>query len=360
MSHQRTIIIAEAGVNHNGSLETAINMIDVSADAGADIVKFQTFNVDELVTRNAVKAKYQEVNDSTSGTQYEMLKKLSLTREQHEKLIKHCRRRGVAFLSSPFDAQSLRLLAYDFNLPLLKMPSGEITNGPLLLEAARTKKDIILSTGMSTLDDIESALKVLAFGFLGGGNSPSKDDFSRAYESIEGKEYLNEKVTLLHCVSEYPAPYEDVNLNAMTTLSVRFGLKTGFSDHTPGIVVAIAAVAMGALVIEKHFTLDHGMSGPDHVASLDPSELENMIRSIRAVETALGNGTKAPTESEMINMPRARKSLVANTDILEGDTFSVENLAAKRSDTGMSPMDYWELLGKVANKSYIKDDLIDE
>lgn len=356
----KTYIIAEAGVNHNGSLATAKQLIDAAAQAGADAVKFQSFRADKLVSRAAPKAAYQIVNTGVAETQYVMLKKLELSAEDHRELIEHCRERSIQFLSTPFDLDSLALLVMECQIPLIKISSGDITNAVLLLEAARTGRPVILSTGMSTLADVEAALEVLAFGYTASpGIPPSRGAFRTAYASSPGQEALQKNVTLLHCTTEYPAPFAEVNLRVMDTLGAAFGLKVGLSDHTPGISVAIGAVAKGATVIEKHFTLDKTMPGPDHKASLEPDELAALVQGIRQVELALGSEMKIPTVSEMKNMSVARKSLVAACAIEKGELFTAENLAVKRAGEGIPPLYYWDWIGRRAGRRYAPDELID-
>jgi N-acetylneuraminate synthase len=351
-------IIAEAGVNHNGSLEMAKRLIDVAAEAGADAVKFQTFKAEKVISRYAPKAEYQKKTTTETESQLEMVKKLELDENAHRLLIEHCQARNIQFLSTPFDFDSIDLLANKLDLPRLKIPSGEITSGPYLLHIARTGKPIILSTGMSTLDEIETALGVLAFGYLLIKKRPSPEEFHDAYCSQAGRKIIEEKVTLLHCTTEYPAPFNEVNLRAMATMRNAVGLPVGLSDHTPGIAVSIAAVAMGAAVIEKHFTLDKNMPGPDHKASLEPDELKEMVTAIRQVENAFGIGQKVPSPSEFKNRDIARKSLVASKPICKGDVFTQENLTMKRPGTGISPMHYWDLLEKISDKDYSEDELI--
>ncbi|BCJ87881.1 N-acetylneuraminate synthase [Effusibacillus dendaii] len=355
---ERVYIIAEAGVNHNGSLEIAKQLIDVACEAGADAIKFQTFKAEKLVGQNAPKAEYQTKTTDVFESQFEMIKKLELDETAHRVLIDYCLEKGIQFLSTPFDLESVDLLANSFNLPRLKISSGEITNAPLLLKAARSGKPIILSTGMSTLGDVEQALAVLAFGYTNGSAIPSINAFNQAYCSTEGQRALQENVVLLHCTTEYPTPFEDVNLSVMDTLSAAFGLPVGFSDHTPGIAVPAAAVARGAVVIEKHFTLDKTLPGPDHKASLEPDELYNMIQAIRQVEAAIGNPVKSPAPSELKNLSVARKSLVAARVIQKGEIFTEENLTVKRPGGGISPMLYWEWLGKKAEKNYEPDEKV--
>jgi N-acetylneuraminate synthase len=357
MSVDHTYIIAEAGVNHNGSLEIARQLVMVAAAAGADAVKFQTFKTDALVSRSAPKADYQARTTSAEETQHEMIRKLELDIHAHEALLEQCRLSGIEFLSTPFDLESVDLLASRFDLRCIKIPSGDITNAPLLLRIARTGKPVILSTGMSTLGEIEDALGVLAYGYL-GGNDPSTSAFSAAYCSSEGAAIIREKVTLLHCTTEYPAPLEDVNLRVMDTLQRAFDLPVGYSDHTQGIAVPIAAVARGAVVIEKHFTLDRNLPGPDHKASLEPDELKQMVEAIRQVERSLGTGRKQPTPSELKNMNVARKSLVASREIAVNELFTVDNLTVKRPGSGMSPLGYWDLIGRKAVRDFTEDEMI--
>jgi len=358
MKVSSTYIIAEAGVNHNGSLDMAKKLVEVAAEAGANAVKFQTFKADKLVSRLAPKAEYQTRTTGADESQHEMIRRLELDEHAHETLIEHCRVCGIEFLSTPFDLESVDLLAGRFDLPCIKIPSGDITNAPLLLRIAQTGKPVILSSGMSTLGEIEDALGVLIFGYL-GHCEPSIAAFRAAYCSAEGQAILQDKVTLLHCTTEYPAPLEDVNLKVMDTLRRAFGLPVGYSDHTEGIAVPIAAVARGAVIIEKHFTLDRALLGPDHKASLEPAELKQMVSAIRVVERALGSGRKHPAPSELKNMSIARKSLVAVAAISAGEPFTAENLAVKRPGNGLSPMKYWELLNRRSGKDFIGDEIIE-
>lgn len=332
----RTLIIAEAGVNHNGSLDLARQLIDAAAAAGVDYVKFQTFRADKLVTRTARQAAYQSRNlGHSEESQYTMLKRLELSPDDHRALIDHCNTKGVRFFSTAFDLESIAFLD-SLGLPLWKVPSGEITNFPYLRAIGLTGKPVILSTGMATLDEIEAAVGVLTrFGTPRNG------------------------ITLLHCTTEYPAPKDQVNLRAMQTMHERFGLPVGYSDHTEGIEIPVAAVAMGATVIEKHFTLDRSLPGPDHKASLEPDELTAMVRQIRAVKSALGNGVKEPTPAERPNIPIARKSIVAATAIQRGELFTEENLTAKRPGTGLSPMLWESVVGQTAPHDFESDQPIE-
>ncbi|MEO5364589.1 MAG: N-acetylneuraminate synthase [Magnetococcus sp. DMHC-8] len=343
-------IIAEAGVNHNADPRMALRLVEVAAAVGADAVKFQTFRTAELVSPAAPKAEYQRLTTGQDGSQFEMIRRLELDWPTHYLLQERCREVGIHFLSAPFDLPSLAFLVDDLQLDRLKIPSGEITNGPLLWRAAVSDRPIILSTGMATLGEIETALAVLACGYL--GHAPSRSAFAAAYQSTAGRQCLQERVTLLHCTSEYPAPPASVNLRAMDTLAAAFGLPVGLSDHSVGIAIPIAAAARGATVVEKHFTLDRNLPGPDHAASLEPIELAEMVQSIRAVEVALGDGYKIPTETELRNRIVARKRLVALTDMAAGTLFSEANLGARRPGNGLSPMDYWQWLGRPAERAY--------
>ena len=358
MSGARAHVVAEAGVNHNGSLSLAKQLVDVAAEAGADAVKFQTFRATSLVSRVAAKAPYQRRTTDDSTSQLAMLQALELDVEAHVELVRHCAMRHIEFLSTPFDLESLDLLARRLGLPRFKLSSGEITNAPLLLEAARVGRPIILSTGMSTLSEVEEALGVLAFGYTEPLVEPRSSAFRRAFERDAGKDALARNVTLLHCTSAYPVPDAEINLRAMDTLRRAFGLPVGLSDHSVGITVALAAVAREAAIVEKHFTLDRSMPGPDHNASLEPAELAEMIRGIRIVEQALGTATKQSTSSEQGNLSFARKSLVAARDIREGEAFTPSNLTAKRPGDGISPMRYWDFLGKTASQNFAHDEPI--
>ena len=331
---KHVLIIAEAGVNHNGSMELAKLLIDAAADAGVDYVKFQTFKAENLVTKEAKQAEYQQRN-AQDDSQYAMLKKLELTQEQHYELIASCKQKGVRFLSTAFDFESVDFL-HSLNLGVWKIPSGEITNYPYLKKIAQYGEPVILSTGMSTNEDIDAAIKALCDNGL-----------------------KREQITLLHCNTEYPTPMQDVNLRAMQQMKDRFEVKVGYSDHTPGIEVPIAAVALGAEVIEKHFTLDKTLPGPDHKASLEPQELKAMVSAIRNIEQALGDGEKHVSESERKNMPIARKSIVAARDIKQGELLTEENLTTKRPGNGISPMRWNEVVGTKAIRDFKIDELIE-
>ncbi|WP_300172976.1 N-acetylneuraminate synthase [uncultured Aliivibrio sp.] len=356
-----TLIIAEAGVNHNGDETLAFQLVDAAYHAGADIVKFQTFKAKNLVTEDAVQAEYQVTNTQKQESQLAMLSRLELSYDVHHQLVKHCESLGIEFLSTAFDSESLDFLVNDLGLTRLKIPSGEITNAPLVLEHARTGCDLIVSTGMATLSEIEAVLGVIAFGYIADkAAEPSELAFQQAYASEQGQKALKQKVTILHCTTEYPAPMAEINLKAMDTLGRAFELPAGYSDHSAGITIPIAAVARGAVLIEKHFTLDQNMEGPDHKASLEPQELTAMVNAIRQVEVALGVGVKSPTVSEVKNKAVVRKSLVAAKAIQQGELITEDNLTIKRPGSGMSPYRYWGLLNKSASKSYQVGDLIVE
>lgn len=354
-----TYIIAEAGVNHNGSLDMACQLVDVAADAGADAIKFQTFKAEKCISRSAVKAEYQKKHTDTDESQFDMVEKLELDEEAHRILIERCKEVGIQFLSTPFDLESVDLLVRTFDLPCLKIPSGEITNAPLLLKIGQAGKPVILSTGMCTLGEVEQALGVLAFGYTNPLGAPSFGAFHDAYRSVAGQQAIKQKIRLLHCTTEYPAPFEAVNLRAMDTLRVAFGLPVGFSDHTSGIAIPIAAVARGAVIIEKHFTTDCSLPGPDHRASLEPNQLKTMIAAIRDVEVAFGSGAKLPSPCEYGNIHIARKSLVALRKINKGEMFTHENLGVKRPGNGVSPFEYWKYLTQVASRNYYEDEMIE-
>jgi N,N'-diacetyllegionaminate synthase len=331
----KTLIIAEAGVNHNGDINLARELIDVAAEAGADFVKFQTFTADAISTTHAKKADYQNDTTDVDESQYDMIKRLELTRDMHEVLIQHCNSRGIQFFSTGFDTESIDMLL-EFGLDIFKIPSGEITNLPYLRHIGRLRKPVILSTGMATLLEIQVALEVL-----------EKEGISRS------------NITVLHCNTEYPTPMADVNLRAMLTIRDAFDVQVGYSDHTLGVEVAIAAVSLGATVIEKHFTLDRSLSGPDHKSSLEPEEFKSMVLAIRNIEKAMGDGVKRPSSSETKNIPIARKSLVAACAIFEGEVFSESNLTVKRPGTGLSPMRWDEVLGCKAPRNFAPDELIE-
>ncbi len=354
-------IIAEAGVNHNGDVSKAFELVDAAVDAGVNAIKFQTFKATKLVTKKAEKAGYQKKSTSADESQQEMLKKLELSFETHIELKKYCENSGIEFLSTAFDFESLKFLTDDLRLKTLKISSGDLTNGPFLLAHANTGCSLILSTGMATMGEIEEALSVLAYGYLMQEtfhSEPSREAFFKAYASDKGQQILKEKLTLLHCTSEYPAPIDEVNLRAIETMRECFKLEVGYSDHTKGIVIPIAASALGANVIEKHFTLDKSLPGPDHQASLDPAELKDMVKGIRSIEQARGSGIKVPTSSELKNKAIARKSLVASQAIQQGEALGHNNMTIKRPGSGISPMNYWQMLGKKTDKQYQEEELI--
>jgi N,N'-diacetyllegionaminate synthase len=330
-----TLIIAEAGVNHNGDLARAKELIDAAAMAGADLVKFQTFNADRIVTRAATKADYQAQTTDSKESQHEMLRRLELSADMHRELIEHCAARNIGFFSTAFDLESIDLLV-SLGQDHFKIPSGEITNLPYLRQIGKLGKDVILSTGMATLGDIESAITALEQAGTPRAN-----------------------ITVLHCTTEYPTPMAEVNLRAMQSIQHALGVDVGYSDHTPGIEVAIAAVAMGACVIEKHFTMDCNLPGPDHKASLEPDGLLAMVTAIRNIEVALGDGVKRCTQAEARNIKVMRKSLVASRPIAAGDVFSPQNITAKRPGTGISPMRWDEVIGRRAPHDFVEDDLIE-
>lgn len=355
---ERARIIAEAGVNHNGSVDLALRLVDVAADAGADIVKFQTFQADKLATAKAAKAEYQIVNTNEAGSQLDMLRALELSAEDHQIIVERARSRGIGFMSTAFDAESLAMLAA-FEMPAIKIPSGDVTSVALLLQSARSGKPLIISTGMATLGEIEQALGVVAFGLITNKMPKSRKDFEEAYCSDAGRNALREKITLLHCVTEYPAPPQTINLRAMTAMAAAFGLPVGYSDHTTGIEVALAAVALGAVVIEKHFTLDRSLPGPDHNASLEPHELKQLVSLTRNIESALGSAVKGPGPQEMRNRAVARRSLVAARAIHKGDILTADMLAERRPGTGLPPIEGLNLIGRPAGRDYLPDDLIE-
>lgn len=355
MAAKAATIIAEAGVNHNGSMDLAEKMVEVAVASGADIVKFQTFKADSIVTRKAQKAGYQKDTTGSDESQYEMLKKLELSTQDHFRLAELCRSQGIEFLSTAFDEDSLSFLVNEVGIERIKVPSGELTNAPLLLKMASFRKPIILSTGMATLGEIEQALGVLAFGLMGCDVAPNVQEFFAAYVSEEGHKILKENVTILQCTSEYPTQPSAANLNLMPLLGQIFDLDYGYSDHTEGVGVAIAARAVGASLIEKHFTLDKTLAGPDHRASLNPAELKDMVLGIRQAEEALSGFRKVPTATEMLNRVAARRSIVASCDIEVGQSFSTANLTTKRPSNGTSPFQYWDLLGKVVSQPIKKD-----
>jgi len=359
----KTYIIAEAGVNHNGDINKAIEMVKAAADAGVDAVKFQTFKAENLASKKIAKADYQKKNTGESESQYEMLKALELKHKDHFILRDECQKYGVDFLSTPFDSVSLKFLVDEMKIEQLKVSSGDTTNAPLLLEMAATEKPIILSTGMCMLEDVERALGVIAFGYLRAQSpkdwtTPGLNAFKLALNNPTGQQLLKAKLSLLHCTTEYPAPVEEVNLAVMDGYKIMFDVRVGYSDHTQGIAIPIAAVARGAEIIEKHITLDRNLPGPDHNASIEIDELTAMVKAIRQVEVAVGNPRKQVMPSERKNMDIARKTIVANENIKKGEQLTESNLAIKRAGAGPSPYSYWDLLGAKAERDYDVEDII--
>jgi N-acetylneuraminate synthase len=358
--HRRTTIIAEAGVNHNGDCTRALALVAAAARAGADIVKFQSFRAEKLATAVAAKANYQQVTTGSGQSQLEMLRALELSEADERRIAEACAAANITYMSTPFDADSATHLVKNIGVSTLKVGSGDLTNAPLLLHLARFRLPIILSTGMATLAEVEQALGVIAFGYLRDeGAKPSAAQFSKVLLDREAWAELNGKVTLLHCTTEYPAAAHSINLRAMATLRNAFGLEVGFSDHSQGIHIASAAVALGAAVIEKHLTLDRSLPGPDHQASIEPDKLAAMIASIRDVELALGDGHKLPAAEEIANRIVARRSLVATRPIRGGEPFSEANLGVKRPGGGIPPIEYWAHLGKKANRNYAADEALE-
>ena len=352
-------VIAEAGVNHNGSLSTAIDMVDVAAASGADAVKFQTFRAKAMIQEAAPKADYQVAATGSSQSQREMIEALELSADAHVTIAQHCTSRGIRFLSTPFDHESLQLLTRSLGMSTIKIPSGEVTNLPFVLDIGRQAKDVILSTGMCTMKEIEAALKVLAFAFDPSTSArlPSRTELATPLTEIE-RSLLTGRVTVLQCTTEYPAPIAEANLRAMLSIRDEFGLAVGYSDHTLGSTAAITAVALGATMIEKHFTLDKHQAGPDHRASLEPDELKSYVQAIRDVASSLGDGVKAPSASERKNIDIARKSIVAARRIGKGETLSVDNMTFKRPGTGRQPAEFFDLLGTPASRDYEEDEQI--
>lgn len=351
MSIAPVYVIAEAGVNHNGSRDMAFALVDAAAAAGADAVKFQTFNADLLATTSAPKAGYQLETTAAAESQHAMLKRLELGRDMHHELQQHAARQGITFLSTAFDVDSLRFL-HGLDLPFFKVPSGEITNAPLLWQFARTGKPLILSTGMATLSEVEFALAVVCHGLHHTEEPSSMDAVWKTWSQAERRARLTNHVSLLHCTSQYPTPMAEVNLRAMDTLASAFGLPVGYSDHTQGILIPIAAVARGATIIEKHFTLDRTLPGPDHLASLEPGELSDMVRQIRALGQALGDGAKSPQPSEWDTKRAARQQVVAAHDLQTGAIFTRKDLTTARAGHGQPASRLWDLVGQRADRDY--------
>lgn len=355
---QQTFVIAEAGVNHNGSLAMALDLVRVAAEAGADAVKFQSFRSEELVSPDVQQCDYQARN-AKAATQYEMLRGLELDEAAHLAIAEACRGAGIEFMSTAFDPISLDFLVERTGIRRIKIPSGELTNPVLLLAAARKGLPLIVSTGMADLAEIEAALKIIAFGLVHRNGEPSRQRISDAYAAGEGRTALARNVSLLHCTTAYPTPPEHINLRAMATMAEAFHLPVGLSDHSEGTVVSIAAAALGAVIIEKHFTLDRNLPGPDHAASLKPDELSAMIAGIRAVAHAQGDGRKAPTPVEIDNRSLVRRVLVAARDIAEGEILTTDAIALKRAGDGISAMEMWSHLGQPARRQYRENERID-
>lgn len=356
----KTLIIAEAGVNHNGDKQMALDLIDAAAKAGADIVKFQTFKAHKLVTQHAEQADYQIENSGKKESQLDMLKALELEQTLHFELQAAAEAKNIEFLSTAFDDDSLDFLVNEVGVKRLKVPSGELTNAPFVLKHAQAGLPLIISTGMATMSDIEQALAVIAFGGLNPKSTPESIDACwQAYHSFEGQQFIQQNVTILHCTTEYPAPPTEINLRVMATFKQSFNTEVGYSDHSEGIAVPIAAAALGAKIIEKHFTLDKTLPGPDHKASLEPSELTQMINGVRVVDQALGVSVKSVQPSEFKNSFVARKSLVATAKVEPGEVFTESNLGVMRPGTGLSPALYWQVLGSVSSKAYEVGDLIE-
>lgn len=360
MSYQPVCVIAEAGVNHNGDADLAFQLIDVAVNAGANIVKFQTFKAESIASRHAPKAEYQLKSTDSTESQFDMLKRLELSDTIFKELQTYCHQKNIQFLSTAFDLPSLQFLIDTLGVQTLKVASGELTNAPLLLAHAKTKTKLIVSTGMATLGEIEEALCIIAFGLIADNVKPSQAAFMEAYLSKEGQAALKAHVSLLHCTSNYPALPESLNLNAMHTMKQAFGLHVGYSDHSQGVHVPAAAVALGASIIEKHYTLDKTLPGPDHLASLEPHELKTMIANIRDIEKAMGDGIKKPHISELNTQKVARKSLVAMTRLKKNECYTENNLTVKRPGTGIAPIHYWTFLEKRAVCDYDRDELIHE
>lgn len=356
----KTYVIAEAGVNHNGKIKLAKKLIDIASNAGANAIKFQLFNSDLIVTKSADKAPYQVNNKNES--QYEMLKKLELKKSELIELSNYCEHKKIDFLCSAFDSISLKFLIKTLKIKTLKIASGEITNAPFLLEHARSGKNLIISTGASDLKEVANALYVISYGLVNKKNIKNEkltiQNFRKAYHSKKAKVLLKKKVTILHCTSHYPAPINEVNLRAIELLKDEFGIRLGYSDHTNNILTSISAVCLGANVIEKHFTINKGMAGPDHKASSSPKELKEMINQIRTIEIILGKREKKLQKSESQNLNIIRKSLVAIDRIYSGNLFSENNIYPKRPGNGISPFHYWKLIGKKSKKKYKVDELI--
>lgn len=361
MKKKKIFIIAEAGVNHNGSKKKMFKMIDIASKAGADAIKFQTFKALNLTTLKAKKADYQKKTTQRNESHFEMLKKLELSEKDHFKLNEYCKNKNIKFLSTAFDFESLTFLNNKIKLDTFKISSGELNNFPLLIEFGRTKKKIILSTGMGTLNEIDKAISYIAVGNILGKKKFDKNILKNELSKLTKKkrfETIKNKVSILHCTTNYPAKNYELNLNVINTISEKFNLPVGYSDHSMGFYASLAASALGAKIIEKHFTISRKLKGPDHNASLEPNELLSLIKNIRNIELSLGNGIKKPTLSELRNIKTVRKSLVAKTNIKKNEIFSEKNLIIKRPGIGISPSKYWQYIGKKSKKNFKRDSLI--
>lgn len=358
MSAHHVYVIAEAGVNHNGQRDLAFALVDAAADAGADAVKFQTFEASKLASKSAPKAAYQKQSTDAAESQLAMLKKLELPREWHHDLQSHARSQGIEFLSTAFDTDSLTFLV-ELGMPLFKIPSGELTNGPLLWQFARTGKPLVLSTGMATLAEVEQGLAIVAHALSAESEPRSIDEVWRGWSRPDWRQRLHQHVTLLHCTSQYPTPFQEVNLRAMDTLASSFGLEVGYSDHTEGILIPIAAVARGARVIEKHFTVDRTLPGPDHPASLEPAELKQMVQQIRALQAAMGDGSKCPQPSEWDTRQAARQQVIATRPIAAGAVITRDDLGTARCGRGLPPTTLWSLVNQTSGRAYEPGDIIE-
>ena len=354
----RVYIIAEAGVNHNGQRDLAFALVDAAAEAGADAVKFQTFDAQKLASKSAPKAAYQKQSTDATESQLAMLKKLELPREWHQELQAYSQKKDIEFLSTAFDTDSLAFLV-ELGMPMFKIPSGELTNGPLLWQFARTRKPLILSTGMATLSEVEQGLAIVAHALNAEAEPVDMNEVWRGWSGVEHRDSLRNHVTLLHCTSQYPTPLNEVNLRGMDTLASAFGLAVGYSDHTQGILIPVAAVARGATVVEKHFTLDRTLPGPDHQASLEPDELKQMVGDIRALQAALGDGCKAPQPSEWDTRQAARQQVVAACDIPAGAVLTRQDLTTARSGAGLPPTALWGLIGHPVRRPFSAGEIIE-
>tara|TARA_Y200000002_G_scaffold383206_1_gene404011 strand:+ start:4864 stop:5964 length:1101 start_codon:yes stop_codon:yes gene_type:complete len=361
INQKKLYFIAEAGVNHNGDCKLALKLVDAAISAGADAIKFQTFKSENLVSHSAVKADYQKLRTRKNESQFEMLKSLELSEKEYFQIKKYCQKKKIDFITTAFDEDSLQFIVKKLKVKILKIPSGEITNGPLLLAHGLTGLKIILSTGMSSIQEIREALSVIVYGYMNKNkkfNNLTKKAFLKALNSKKGQSILKKKITILHCTTEYPAPIDDINLDAIYDVLKNFNANIGYSDHSKGELVSLAAASMGVKIIEKHFTLNQNMVGPDHKASLNPAELKSLIRKIRKIETIKGIKVKKAYKSEIKNIHIARKVLIARKEIRIGEKFNDQNMTAKRAGKGINPMNYWKYLGKKSTRVYKKDEII--